>query len=157
VAHTGGGALGADGQPGRMERNDRRPLPLAAHAAIEPLAALLFIAGPWIFGFSDVDDAKVVSIVLGVLVLLTGLSTRWRMGLVKLLSLGAHRAMDVVVAVVAIVSPFVLGFSDIGSATRFLVIMGVLELGAVALTRWDPRDDFAVEPAGRRGTASPAR
>jgi hypothetical protein len=116
---------------------------------LEPLVALVFIAAPWIFGFSDVDDAKTVSIVLGVLVLLTGLTTRWRMGVVKLLSLSAHRMMDVLVALVAIVSPFVLGFSDIGAPTRFLIIMGVLELGATLMTRWDERDEFADHHAGR--------
>jgi hypothetical protein len=116
---------------------------------LEPLVALVFIAAPWIFGFSDVDDATTVSIVLGVLVLLTGLTTRWRMGVVKLLSLSAHRLMDVLVALVAIVSPFVLGFSDIGAPTRFLIIMGVLELGATLMTRWNDRDEFAVDRTGR--------
>jgi hypothetical protein len=111
---------------------------------IEPVAGLLFIAAPWIFGFSDAGDAKTVSIVLGVLVLLTGLTTRWRMGLVKLLSLSAHRMMDLLVALVAIVSPFVLGFSDNGAATRFLIIMGALEAGTTLMTRWDARDEFAV-------------
>jgi hypothetical protein len=110
---------------------------------IEPVAGLLFIAAPWIFGFSDASDATTVSIVLGALVLLTGLTTRWRMGVVKMLSLGAHRTMDLVVALVAIVSPFVLGFSDYGAATRFLIIMGVLEAGTALMTRWDATDEFA--------------
>ena len=110
---------------------------------IEPLVALVFIAGPWIFGFSDVSDAKAVSIVLGVLVLLTGLTTRWRMAIARLLSLGAHRTMDLLVAVVAIVSPFVLGFGHLGAPTRFLIVMGLLEAGAALATRWDTTDDFA--------------
>jgi SPW repeat len=131
------------GQSARM-REHNGLLPLRMHAMIEPIVGVLFIAAPWIFGFSDASDATTVSIVLGALVLLTGLTTRWRMGVVKLLSLGAHRAMDILVALVAIVSPFVLGFSDNGAATRFLIIMGVLELGATAMTRWDERDEFAV-------------
>jgi hypothetical protein len=117
---------------------------------LEPIVGLVFIAAPWIFGFSDADDATTVSVVLGALVLLTGLTTRWRMGVVKLLSLGAHRMMDMLVAFVAIVSPFVLGFSDNGAATRFLIVMGLLELGATLMTRWDERDEFAVQHA--RGT-----
>jgi hypothetical protein len=131
------------------------PLTLRIHAMLEPLVGLIFIAAPWLFGFSDADDATTVSIVLGALVLLTGLTTRWRMGIVKLLSLGAHRMMDMLVALVAIVSPFVLGFSDNGAATRFLIIMGVLELGATLMTRWDERDEFAVSPAARtRGSVA---
>jgi hypothetical protein len=116
---------------------------------LEPIVGLVFILAPWLFGFNDADDATTVSIVLGVLVLLTGLTTRWRMGVVKMLSLGAHRMMDMLIAVAAIVSPFVLGFSENGAATRFLIIMGVLELGATLMTRWDKRDDFAVDAAGR--------
>src|SRR3954470_280580 len=130
---------------------DKRPIPLGVHARVEPLAALLFIAAPWIFGFSDASDATTVSIVLGVLVLLTGLTTRWRMGVVKMLSLGAHRMMDLLVAVIAIASPFVLGFSDNGAATRFLIIMGVLEAGTALMTRWDARDPFATETHDHRG------
>src|SRR6195952_1384659 len=90
------------------------PLPLRLHAMIEPVAGLLLVVAPWIFGFSDAGDATTVSVVLGALVLVTGLTTRWRMGVVKLLSLGAHRAMDLGVAVLAIVAPFALGFSTAG-------------------------------------------
>jgi hypothetical protein len=120
------------------------PIPLRAHAMLEPLVAAVFIAAPWLFGFSDASDATTVSIVLGALVLLTGLTTRWRMAAVKVLSLSAHRMMDMLVALVAIVSPFVLGFSDNGAATRFLIIMGVLELGATLMTRWNENDEFVV-------------
>jgi hypothetical protein len=118
---------------------------------IEPLAGLLFIAAPWIFGFSDAGDATTVSIVLGALVLLTGLTTRWRMSIVKMLSLGMHRTMDLLVALVAVVSPFVLGFSDNGAATRFLIIMGILEAGTALMTRWDPRDEFATDAVADTG------
>jgi hypothetical protein len=134
-----------------MNNTRNRPIGLAAHAAIEPIAGLLFIAAPWIFGFKDVTDAKTISIVLGALVLLTGMTTRWRMALLKLLPLNVHRTMDLLVAVVAIVSPFVFGFSDVGSATRFLIIMGLAEAAAALLTRWDPADDFAAELPGARG------
>ncbi len=92
---------------------------------------------------------------LGVAVLLTGMMTRWRMAIVKLIPLGTHRVMDLMVAAIAIVSPFVFGFSDIGSATRFLIIMGIAEAGIAMLTRWDPADEFAVAQKGHAGHASP--
>jgi hypothetical protein len=126
---------------------------LSMHAAAEPFLVALYIAGPWIFGFADVDDAKTVSIVLGVLVLLTTLMTRWRMALVKVLPLSAHRTADILVGLVAILSPFVLGFSDQGGPTRFLIVVGVAEIGAALMTRWDERDDFAVSRTARATTA----
>src|SRR5947208_3665636 len=102
-----------------MNTTDRRPLSLAAHAAAEPLLVALYIAGPWIFGFSDTSDAKTISIILGILVALTAFTTRWRMAVARLVPLRMHRAMDLMVAAVAILSPFVFGFSDVGGPTRF--------------------------------------
>jgi hypothetical protein len=133
-----------------------KPIPLATHAAIELFAGILFIAAPWIFGFQDVSDAKTISIVIGILMLLTGMTTRWRMAIVKLIPLGVHRTMDLALAVVAIASPFVLGFSDIASATRFLIIMGIAELGVAMLTRWDPADAFATARERAPREASPS-
>ena len=132
----------------------RGPLPLSAHQAIEPIAALLLIAAPWIFGFSDNDTATTLSVIIGVVVLVTGMSTRWRMSLVKLIPLRTHFMMDVGVGVALIVLPFVAGFSDEGGATRFFVIAGVLELGTALMTRWDQRDEVATQ---RRSRATPAR
>ena len=132
----------------------RGPLPLSAHQAIEPIAALLLIAAPWIFGFSDNDTATTLSVIIGVVVLVTGMSTRWRMSIVKLIPLRTHFMMDVGVGLALIVVPFIAGFSDHGGATRFFVIAGVLELGTALMTRWDQREEVRAE---RRTRATPAR
>jgi hypothetical protein len=133
----------------------RGPIPLKTHQAIEPIAALLLIAAPWIFGFSDNDTATTISVIVGVVVLLTGMSTRWRMSLVKLIPLRTHFMMDVGVGIALIVIPFIAGFSDHGGATRFFVIAGVLELATALMTRWDLREEVAPERSAR-GT-HPAR
>jgi len=132
----------------------RGPLPLSAHQVIEPVAALLLIAAPWIFGFSDNDTATTLSVIVGVVVLVTGMSTRWRMSLVKLIPLRTHFMMDVGVGIALIVLPFVAGFSDHGGATRFFVIVGVLELGTALMTRWDQREEVGTQ---RRTRPTPAR
>jgi hypothetical protein len=132
----------------------RGPLPLSAHQAIEPIAALLLIAAPWIFGFSDNDTATTLSVIIGVVVLVTGMSTRWRMSLVKLIPLRTHFMMDVGVGLALIVLPFIGGFSDHGGGTRFFVIAGVLELGTALMTRWDQREEVGAQ---RRTRPTPAR
>ena len=131
----------------------RGPLPLRAHQAIEPIAAILLIAAPWIFGFSDNDTATPLSVIIGVVVLATGMSTRWRMSLVKLIPLRTHLMMDVGVGIALIVLPFVAGFSDHGGATRFFVIAGVLELGTTLMTRWDAREEVGQARSPRTTTA----
>ena len=131
----------------------RGPLPLRAHQAIEPIAAILLIAAPWIFGFSDNDTATPLSVIIGVVVLATGMSTRWRMSLVKLIPLRTHFMMDVGVGIALIVLPFVAGFSDHGGATRFFVIAGVLELGTTLMTRWDEREEVRPARSPRTTTA----
>src|SRR3954449_2009845 len=130
------------------------PLPLKAHAALEPIVAIVLLAAPWIFGFDDVGSATAVSIAVGVIMLISGMTTRWRMSLVKLIPLRTHFRMDLVLGAVLIVAPFVLGDSDRGDATRFLVIMGVLELATALSTRWDLREEVAPRTASR-GTGRP--
>jgi hypothetical protein len=115
---------------------DRGPIPLNVHAAIEPIIALVLILSPWIFGFSATDDATTIAIIAGVAVLIVGMTTRWRLSLVKLISLRTHFMMDLGVAAVLILSPFVFGFTGAGGATRFFIIAGVLELIAAVSTRW---------------------
>jgi len=119
---------------------ERGPLPLNVHAALEPLIGAVLIAAPWIFGFSDVDEATISCIVLGVIVILTGLMTDWRVSLMRVIPIRTHFMADLTVALLLIVLPFVLGFGDEGGPTRFMVIAGVLEAIAALSTRWDPRE-----------------
>jgi hypothetical protein len=129
------------------------PLSLRAHQLIEPAAALLLIVAPWLFGFADNDTATTLSIIVGVIVLLTGMSTRWRMSLVKLIPLRTHFMMDLAVGVALIALPFIAGFNDHGGATRFFVIAGVLELGTAVMTRWDEREEVRPQSSRRATTA----
>src|ERR1700709_2441920 len=112
-------------------------LPLRIHAVIEPLIGLLLILSPWIFGFSDANDAQVLCIVLGVIVIMSGAMTDWRVSLARVIPLKVHFMTGLLIAAVLIVAPFVLGYSGNGAATRFTIIAGVLEGIAALSTRWD--------------------
>jgi hypothetical protein len=124
------------------------------HAAIEPLIGIVLIAAPWIFGFSHTNDAKVLCIVLGILVIIGGAMTDWRVSLVRVIPLRVHLMWDLAIAAVLIIAPFVLGYSDEGGATRFSIIAGVLEAIAALGTRWDPAEAAPTHPADRRGHAT---
>ena len=128
------------------------PLPLRTHATLEPFAALLLIASPWIFGFDHVSDAKTLAILAGVAVLLTGMTTRWRMSPVKLIPLRTHFMTDVALGVLLIAAPWIFGFGDEGAAARFFVIAGVVELLTALSTNWDLREETG--PSGAEAAAA---
>jgi SPW repeat-containing protein len=113
-------------------------IPVNTHAAIEPLAAVILIASPWIFGFSHVGSAKGVAIALGIVMLLSGSMTRWRFSVLKLIPLRIHFMTDLALGTLLVLSPFIFGFSHNGAATRFMIIAGVLEALTALSTRWDP-------------------
>lgn len=132
---------------------NRGPIPLNLHAALEPLMAVVIIAAPWIFGFSDTDSATVICVLVGIVMLLVGSMTDWRMSLVRLIPLRLHLAGDLSLGAVLILSPLIFGFADEGGPTRFMVIVGVLELMTALMTRWDRAE---AEPTYTRRRQTPA-
>ncbi|MFL5859993.1 MAG: SPW repeat protein [Solirubrobacteraceae bacterium] len=116
-------------------------IPVDVHAAIEPIIAIILIAAPWIFGFSDVHSATVISIIVGAVMLLSGAMTQWRLALVRVIPLRVHFMTDLVLGALLIVVPFIFGFSSNGAATRFMIIVGALELATALSTRWEPVAD----------------
>jgi hypothetical protein len=113
------------------------PISLDVHGALEPTIAAVFIAAPFVLGFDD-GNAKWLSIGIGIAILLSGMMTKWRVSVVKVISLRAHYALDVVVGVLCLVAPFAFGFSDETAALVFFLVMGLGEFGAIIATGWDP-------------------
>lgn len=130
------------------------PIPLNMHAAIDPFAAVLLIAAPWIFGFSEIDEATAICVVGGALMLIGGALTDWRLSVARVLPLSMHFAVDLLLGALLILWPFIFGFSEDGGATRFLIIYGALLMLTSLGTRWDPRE--AGEP-GHRGSPTAHR
>jgi hypothetical protein len=127
------------------------PISLTLHSLLEPVIAALLIAAPFLFGFSDEGAPTAVSIVIGIGVLVVGLSTRWRLSLVKAIPVSVHLTIDLIVGALLIASPFLFGFSDDGGPTAFFLIVGVGELLAALGTRWTPADAAGAPRRRRRG------
>jgi hypothetical protein len=132
---------------------DRGPIPLNLHATLEPLMAVLIIAAPWIFGFSETDSATAICVLVGVTMLIVGSMTDWRMSLKRVIPLRMHMIGDLLLAAVLLLSPLVFGFADEGGPTRFMVIAGVLEAMTALMTRWDRTE---AEPTYTRQHQTPA-
>jgi hypothetical protein len=127
----------------------RGPIPLNTHAMLEPLMAVLIIVAPWLFGFSDTNDAKAICIIVGAVMLIAGSMTQWRYSLAKVIPLRMHFMTDLLLAAVLILTPFIFGFSDEGGATRFMIIVGALEAMTALSTNWDPAQADQRTRAGR--------
>jgi FtsH-binding integral membrane protein len=111
------------------------PIPAFVHGVIEYLAAILFIAAPFIFSF-DADAATAVSVIVGVVILVVAASTAWRTGLISSIPVQAHVVLDFILALFLIASPFVLGYSDDGTAAAFFITLGVIHLLLTIATRF---------------------
>ena len=111
------------------------PIPASVHGIVEYLAALLFIAAPFIFSF-DEDAATAVSVIVGVVILIVAASTSWRTGLIHSIPVQAHVILDYALALFLIAAPFLLGFSDDGTAAAFFITLGVIHLLLTIATRF---------------------
>ena len=113
------------------------PIPAFVHGAIEYLAAALLIAAPFLFDFSDEGAPTAVAIVGGIVVLLSGASTKcFPTSVIKSIPLPVHVALDYGLAAIFIASPFLFTFSDDSSPTAFFIIFGVVALLLTLATRW---------------------
>ena len=111
------------------------PVPAFVHGLIEYVAAIVFIAAPFVLDF-DSDTATAVAIVAGVLILIVAASTAMTTGLIKSIPVQAHVVLDYVLAILLIAAPFVFAFSDDGTATAFFIVLGVLHLLLTIATRF---------------------
>ena len=111
------------------------PIPAFVHGVVEYLAAILFIAAPFLFAFDD-DTATAVSIAVGVLVLVVTAFTALPTGIVKSIPVQAHAMVDYLLAAALIAAPFLFAFSDDGTATAFFIVVGVVHLVLTIATRF---------------------
>ncbi len=112
------------------------PIPAAAHGIIEYIAGVAFIAAPLLFGFES-GSATGVSVAMGIVILLVAGTTTGPTGLVDGLSVSAHVVLDYALAVLLIIAPFVLGFSDEQEPTIFFIVLGIVHLLLTIATRFE--------------------
>jgi hypothetical protein len=115
-----------------------KPISPRAHGVIDYLTVLLLLAAGPLFHFEG-RAAEITSTLAGA-VLIYSLFTAYPLGLVKMIAFSLHRVIDIVFAIAMLVSPFLLGFSDVIAARNFFVAFGIFSLIVVALT------DFSFAP-----------
>jgi hypothetical protein len=115
------------------------PIPQAVQGLLEYLAGFLFIAAPFLLGFTGSGVATAASIVVGLVLLVLAATSSGPTGLVKQVSPPAHALLDGVLAVLLIAGPFVLGFSSEATPRNLFLIAGVVWLLVTIGSRYDRR------------------
>ena len=102
-------------------------------------AGLALIIVPLIVG--GTDQAVSTGVVLGAVLVLVSLFTRYPLGAVKAVPFRVHSLGDYGGALLVIVAPFVLGFNDTDTGlTAFYVVVGVVVIALSLVTNYeDPR------------------
>jgi SPW repeat len=115
------------------------PIPRAVHGIIDYAYAALLVAAPFLLGFSDEGAATAVSIVAGVVVLISAATTKcFPTSVIKSLPVAGHLTLDFALVAALIAAPFLFGFSDDGTPTAFFIVAALLALLVTLATRWLP-------------------
>jgi hypothetical protein len=94
------------------------------------MGALLIVLPPILFG--GLTTAALVPMAIGLAVIVYSLMTAYELSIAKLIPMQTHLVLDILGGLLLAVSPWLFGFADVAWAPH--VVLGVLELGAAALT-----------------------
>ena len=89
-----------------------RFIPTKFHAPLDYIVGVALIAAPWIFQFSDVSAAAVVSIVLGIGLIAYSLLTDYELGVWKVEPMAVQNLFDIGAGAFLAASPWIFGFAD---------------------------------------------
>jgi len=126
-----------------------RLLPAWFHAIADYAVAGTLIAVAAIVGGSD--EAVAAGIVIGLVVLVVSMLTKYPLGVFKVLPFTIHSAGDYLAAALLVLSPFALGFNDTDAGlTAFYVVAGIAVLAVSLVTnyQYSPKREWAQQSRG---------
>src|SRR5687767_6332193 len=97
----------------------KKPLNAKPHGMLDYLLTLAFLLAPGVFGFSE--TAATACYVFGSLLFGVSILTAYPLGLIKLIPFPIHGALEFIMSIVVIASPWMLGFPAENSAKAFCV------------------------------------
>jgi hypothetical protein len=130
-----------------------RLLPAWFHAIADyAVAATLIVVAAAVGGSTE---AVAAGVVIGLVVLVVSMLTKYPLGVVKVLPFTIHSAGDYLAAALLVVSPFALGFDGSDSGlTAFYIVAGVAVLAVSLITnyQYSPKREWAGQPATETDT-----
>jgi hypothetical protein len=125
-----------------------RLLPAWFHAVADYAVGLTLIIVAIAVGGSGL--AVATGVIVGAVVLLVSMLTRYPLGVAKVLPFTVHSAGDYLAAALLILSPFVLGYTDTdGGLSAFYVVAGlaVLAVSLVTNYQYSPKREWSTATA----------
>ena len=122
-----------------------RFLPTKVHGALDYVVGIALILAPNIFQFAEVGGAAVlIPRVLGVVLIVYSLITRYEWGVIKLISMHYHLIIDFLAALFLALSPFLFGFSN-KEPNAWLphVVVGIAVVVVVIVSKTQPGNSMA--------------
>jgi hypothetical protein len=115
-------------------------IPTFVHGIADYIGGVALLAAPNIFGFADVGGAAVwIPRILGVIILLQSICTRYEVGLIKVLPMKMHLMNDYIASLFLAASPWLFGFADQPSNVWMPhVVVGVLVFLLTLMTQSEP-------------------
>jgi hypothetical protein len=112
------------------------------HGILDYIVVVAFAVAPTVLGLSGL--AAAISYILAVVHLLLTLVTAFPLGVVKMVPLPLHGAIEFVVSIALVLLPWILGFAPATAARRFYVGAGVLIFAVWLIT------DYGVKLKGAK-------
>ena len=123
---------------------------LRTHSILDYGVAALLVVSPWIFGFATVDAARSVFVTAGLSLLTYSLITDYRYSVAKIVPVGVHMFMDVVLGILVMIAPAVFSYRDLITGGQYGLHF-VMELGAIGLVAFTRLDHHGSRKAEARG------
>lgn len=109
-----------------------RSIGALVHGALDYLTVVILIIGPSVAGFRGHQSSLCYA--LAAIHLLLTLVTRFPLGLIKVVGLPVHGAIELIVGVLLVVLPWISNFSAGVKSRNFFVALGMLILVIFAMT-----------------------
>lgn len=80
------------------------------HAVADYLSGVFLLLAPWLFQFEHVASARLIAILIGLMILMMSLLTRYEGGFQKIISMKTHLYVDVFTGIFLAASPWLFNF-----------------------------------------------
>ncbi len=110
---------------------------LKTHNIIDYVIAAILVFTPFVFGFSEIDAARNIYLILGLGLAAYSLMTKYYYCVARVIPLGVHMTFDAAAGVVLIISPYLFDYrADITAMQNAIhFVLGAGAIGLVGITR----------------------